>query len=221
MDRTLTLEASGDNGTTWVGVNARKTGTQYVGSTIAGNAALVADAAGFSQMRLRATATWTGTANITFTTAGPATGTNFIGSDRKRSSFVSVLNASFTLSGDSAKYTIPAGSKIYRIKHAQCYLTADSTAGTRRISFFIWDGSNNVIFQSPAPAGQPASTAWGYIATATGGVATGTSAYALLLPDVPLPSGYTIGFGLTTYGSTTGDSGDAFSACVAGFEDES
>jgi hypothetical protein len=61
---TVTVETSIDGGTTWVSRSIHETGTAYVTSSFTGNFQGGGNAAGATNIRVRATAVWTGTATV-------------------------------------------------------------------------------------------------------------------------------------------------------------
>ena len=63
---TLTFEGSQDSGTTWVATPAHGVGTVYQESSVTGNGAFDINSAGLTNVRVRATATMTGTAVAQF-----------------------------------------------------------------------------------------------------------------------------------------------------------
>lgn len=69
---TLEFDGSLDSGTTWTPIPARVVGSVYTQSSVTGNGQFDTDIAGLTNVRVRATAAWTGTATIRYTfTAAP------------------------------------------------------------------------------------------------------------------------------------------------------
>lgn len=64
---TLAVEASMDGATTWVSVGIHQEGTSYVTNGFTGNFIGEHNAAGYTNVRVRSTAAWTGTATIRVT----------------------------------------------------------------------------------------------------------------------------------------------------------
>lgn len=69
---TIQFEGSADGGTTWTPVPARVIGSSYTQSAVTGNGLFLVDLVGLTNLRARATAAWTGTANARFTFSAAA-----------------------------------------------------------------------------------------------------------------------------------------------------
>ena len=116
-----------------------------------------------------------------------------------------------------ARYQIPAG-KVYRPRALYGLFTTDATVANRRISTYIWDSSNGVVWQGIFIFTQTASLSNQSYAGHPFAPTANSTNVIITMPDLALGAGYKIGFANIT--GFTGGAADAWTNLALVAEDE-